>query len=156
MKFFRMKIRFSLLLCLAIVPGMVCALGLGNLQLESTLNEPFKARIELLSVTADDITSLNVSLADEAAFHRAGIPRTSLLMQLRFSVKDSDAGPDFILVTSDDPIREPFLDFLVEINWSQGRLYREYTVLLDPPLYISAEMHKMVTPPNNEWMNEAA
>jgi len=147
MALYRMKIRFSPLLFLAIAPGVVHALGLGKLQLESALNEPLKARIELLSATADEINSLNVSLADEAAFRHAGIPREYVLRLLSFSVKESEAGPDYILVYSNDPIREPFLNFLVEVNWSKGRLYREYTVLLDPPVYVAEEMHKKVTPP---------
>jgi pilus assembly protein FimV len=144
---YRMKIRFFPLLILAIAPGVVHALGLGKLQLESALNEPFKARIELLAATTDDINSLNVALADEAAFRHAGVPREFVLMQLRFTVKESDAGPDYILVSSTDPIREPFLNFLVEVSWSKGRLYREYTVLLDPPKYVTEQMRKKVTPP---------
>jgi pilus assembly protein FimV len=151
-----MKIRFSLVLFLAIASGVVHALGLGKLQLESALNEPLKARIELLSATADEINSLNVSLADEAAFRRAGIPREYVLRLLSFSVKESEAGPDYILVHSNDPIREPFLNFLVEVNWSKGRLYREYTVLLDPPVYIAEEMRKKVTPPPVTTAKEAA
>jgi len=134
-------------LFLAIVPGVVYALGLGNLQLESALNEPLHARIELLSATAEELSSLHVDLAGEDAFNHAGIPRNYVLKQLRFSVKESEAGPDYILVTSDDPIREPFLNFLVEVNWSKGRLYREYTVLLDPPIYVTEQGRKTVTPP---------
>jgi len=130
---------------LAFVPGMVHALGLGKLQLESALNEPMSARIELVAATAEELSSLNVDLADENAFARAGIPRHFILKQLRFSIKESEVGPDYILVTSDEPIREPFLNFLVEINWSKGRLYREYTVLLDPPIYVTEQGRKQIT-----------
>ena len=150
-----MKIRVLPLLVFAIAPGVVHALGLGKLQLESALNEPLRARIELLAATTEDINSLNVALADEAAFLHAGIPREYVLRQLSFTVKESDAGPDYILVYSADPIREPFLNFLVEVSWSKGRLYREYTVLLDPPVYVTEQMRKKVTPPPVTTTKEA-
>lgn len=129
----RIKILFvSLLLGL---PAMVSALGLGQIEPESGLNQPFEARIELLSPTADELSSLSVSLADSEAFKRAGVERLFVLSNLRFEVKENENGPDYIRVYSKDPIREPYLNFLVEADWSKGRLYREYTVLLDPPLY---------------------
>lgn len=120
---------------LSILPGMVSALGLGNIELRSGLNQPFNASIELLSVTAEEISSLRVGLADSQAFRRAGIDRPFVLSELRFTVEETDSGPDYIRITSREPIREPFLNFLVEASWSRGRLFREYTVLLDPPLY---------------------
>lgn len=142
----RLKQPFFLLL-LILFPGMVNALGLGKLQLDSALNEPFEARIELLSATMEELDSLNVVLADEAVFERAGIPRLSILRQLRFVVIESEAGPDHIRIFSDEPIREPFLNFFIEVSWSKGRLYREYTVLLDPPIYADARVRKKLAQP---------
>ncbi len=131
-----MKRKFYIVILLALVPALVNALGLGNLDLNSALNEPFDARIQLLSPTADELDSLRVSLADSDAFARAKIDRPFILSKLKFSLRRSiDDGPDYIRVYSQDPIREPFLNFLVEVSWSNGRLFREYTVLLDPPLY---------------------
>lgn len=127
--------RFVTILLLAAVPGLAAALGLGKIELNSGLNLPFDARIELLSPTAEEIQTLKVDLADSDAFRRAGIDRPFLLSKLRFEVEVNDSGADYIHITSDDPIREPFLNFLVEANWSSGRLFREYTVLLDPPMY---------------------
>ena len=129
------------------LPGVVSALGLGQIQLESGLNQPFEATIELLSPTADELSSLTVGLADHDAFQRAGVERLFILSNLRFEVKVNETGPDFIRVYSTDPIREPYLNFLVEANWSRGRLYREYTVLLDPPLYDPNAGRPMVTRP---------
>lgn len=142
----RLKQPFFLLL-LVLFPGMVNALGLGKLQLDSALNEPFKARIELLSATVEELDSLNVVLADEAVFERAGIPRLSILRQLRFVVVESEAGSDHIRIFSDEPIREPFLNFFIEVSWSKGRLYREYTVLLDPPIYADIRTRKKTAQP---------
>lgn len=127
--------KFVTIFLLATVPGLVAALGLGKIELNSGLNQPFDARIELLSPTADEIQSLKVGLADSDAFRRAGIDRPFLLSKLKFEVEVTDSSADYIHVTSDDPIREPFLNFLLEANWSSGRLFREYTVLLDPPMY---------------------
>ena len=130
-----MKRKIYLVIMLALMPGLVNALGLGNLDLNSALNEPFDARIKLLSATADELDSLKVGLADSEAFARAKVDRPFLLSKLRFSLHRAvDDGPDYIRVFSQDPIREPFLNFLVEVSWSNGRLFREYTVLLDPPM----------------------
>ncbi len=114
---------------------LVIALGLGTLQSSSSLNEPFTGRIELIGASAGDFDALTVKLASLEQFKRAGISLNPLLYQLKFSLEENRSGKDFISITSKDPIREPFLNFLVELNWSNGRLLREYTVLLDPPLY---------------------
>ncbi|MEM6998408.1 MAG: FimV/HubP family polar landmark protein [Pseudomonadota bacterium] len=131
-----MKRIFYFVILLAFTPTLVNAFGLGKLDLNSALNEPFSARIQLLSPTADELDSLKISLADSEAFARAKIDRPFILSKLRFELRRSvDDGPDYIRVYSSDPIREPFLNFLIEVSWSNGRLFREYTVLLDPPLY---------------------
>ncbi len=130
---------------------MVTALGLGKLKLNSFLNEPFSARIELLSATANELDSLNVSLADSDAFARAKIDMPSHLRLLKFKIMRNEAGADYIQITSIDNIREPYLNFLVEINWSNGRLLREFTVLLDPPTYyLNARKPSNVTSPTAE------
>jgi len=131
-----MKRIFYFVILLALSPTLVNAFGLGNLDLNSALNEPFDARIQLLSPTADELDSLKINLADSEAFARAKVDRPFILSKLRFELRRSiDDGPDYIRVYSQDSIREPFLNFLVEVSWSNGRLFREYTVLLDPPLY---------------------
>lgn len=128
--------RLLYFILLALTPALANAFGLGNLDLNSALNEPFDARIQLLSPTADELDSLKISLADSDAFARAKIDRPFILSKLRFDLRRSvDDGPDYIRVYSQEPIREPFLNFLIEVSWSNGRLFREYTVLLDPPLY---------------------
>lgn len=131
-----MKRKLYIVILLALAPMLANALGLGNLDLNSALNEPFDARVQLLSPTADELDSLTVGLADSEAFARAKIDRPFILSNLKFALRRSpDDGPDYIRVFSQEPIREPFLNFLVEVSWSNGRLFREYTVLLDPPLY---------------------
>lgn len=130
-----MKNKFGWILAAILLPGQALALGLGKLVVDSTLNEPFEARIELLSPTREELDSMAVGLADSEAFARSGVERLFILSSLKFELQESEDGPDSIRVYSRDSIREPFLNFLVEINWSRGRLLREYTALLDPPLY---------------------
>ena len=125
----------SIALALILLPGLANALGIGKLELQSGLNEPFDARIDILSPTVDDIESLKVNLASSEAYARAGIDLSIELTKLRFSIVQVESGNDYIRVYSTDAIREPFLNFLLEVNWARGRLLREYTVLLDPPTY---------------------
>ena len=88
-------------------PALVCAIGLGNIETRSALNQPFNARIPLIHATADEIDSLKVQLASAAQFQRAGIDLTSTLLKLKFQVKHAAKGPDYIEITSHDSIREP-------------------------------------------------
>ncbi|MDZ7663266.1 FimV/HubP family polar landmark protein [Thiohalophilus sp.] len=116
--------------CLVLLPMSVQALGFGNIKLNSALNEPLDARIDLISPTEADLESLTVKLASEGAFTRAGLDRPHFLSSLEFEVVEKEG---VIRVRSKQPIREPFVNFLVEFSWDNGRMLREYTMLLDPP-----------------------
>ncbi|MFO1435099.1 MAG: FimV/HubP family polar landmark protein [Gammaproteobacteria bacterium] len=116
-------------------PVCVYALSLGNLELKSGLHQPLDARIPILSATSDEIETLHVGVAPAAEFNRAGVNYAGILTQLKFDIQQTRKGPDYIRITSHDPVNEPFLNFLVEANWAKGRLIREFTALLDPPLY---------------------
>ena len=134
----------ALIICWLASP-IVWGLGLGPLHATSGLNEPFVGRIEILGATAEDFDTLTIGLAGLEHFERAGIARPPILLQLRFAIDDSAGEKNHINISSADPIREPFLNFLLELNWSNGRLLREYTVLLDPPIY---DPHRgSITPP---------
>jgi pilus assembly protein FimV len=115
------------------------ALGLGEIHLNSALNEPMNAEIDLLAATPEELTALRATLAPREAFTRYGIDRPPFLTTLTFKVAKSKDGRDVLLVHSTDAIPEPFVTFLVEVNWARGRLMREYTVLLDPPVYTPGE-----------------
>ncbi len=117
-----------------LVPLVASGLGFGNIESKSALNQPLDARIPLLSADSQDLDSVSVSLASPKAFKRAGVDRPFSLSRLRFQVV-KNGGKPYIHVTSRDPIKEPFLDFLLEVQWSGGRVMREYTLLLDPPVY---------------------
>jgi len=125
---------FAVALALGTVTVPVHALGLGDIKAQSALNQDFNADIDLLSVVAGELDAVRVELADQKEFDKAGVERPYFLTLLKFSPQRLESGETVIRVSSDFPIREPFLDFLVEVNWPRGRLIREYTVLLDPPV----------------------
>lgn len=113
-------------------PSNAVALGLGDIEVHSSLNQPLDAEIKLFSLEEGDFKSLRVELASPEMFDRKELDRLAVLGRLHFEVTRIDGEP-YVIVRSDEPIIEPFLDFLVEVNWSRGRLIREYTLLLDPP-----------------------
>ncbi|AYC33531.1 peptigoglycan-binding protein LysM [Pseudomonas cavernae] len=119
----------------ALTSGMAHALGLGEVTLKSALNQPLVAEIDLLEVR--DLASNEVipTLASPEEFNKAGVDRQYFLTDLKFTPVLKPNGRSVIRVTSSKPVREPYLNFLVEVLWPNGRLLREYTLLLDPPLY---------------------
>ncbi len=123
----------GLLWALLLAWGTADAAGLGKLTVQSALGQPLKAEIELLSVTKDDLADITARLASPEAFRQARIDRQEALGSLRFSVEQRTNGQPVIRITSTTSVPDPFLDMLIELNWSSGRLIREYTILLDPP-----------------------
>lgn len=115
--------------------NMTLALGVGDINLRSALNQPLDAEIELLQVK--DLTSQEIlpNLASPDEFGRAGIERDFFLNDLVFTPVIRPDGRAVIRVTSSKPVKEPFLNFLMEVRWPSGRVLREFTLLLDPPLY---------------------
>ncbi len=130
--------RLLLMACI-ICPSLARALGLGEIHLNSALNEPLRADIDLVAASPDELTALRASLASREAFTRYGIDRPNFISSFTFKVAKSADGHDVLQVRSTDAIPEPFVTFLVEVNWARGRLMREYTVLLDPPTYTPGE-----------------
>src|SRR5512145_1889681 len=128
-------VRRILLMSALMTPGALYALGLGEIRLNSALNQPFDAEIELVSATQEDLGALRASLASGDTFTRYGLDRPAYLSDFSFRVTQAADGRDVLRVTSPRPVTEPFVTLLVEANWPRGRLLREYTVLLDPPVY---------------------
>ena len=126
------------------LPETAYTLGLGEIEVSSALNQKLNANIELLSATPEDTETIIVKLASRKEFSRAGLDRPYLLNDLRFKSEIIDGVPH-IKVTSSSPIREPFLNFLVEIDWPNGHLLREYTVLLDPPVFMTQVASRAAT-----------
>ncbi|HXH03789.1 MAG TPA: FimV/HubP family polar landmark protein, partial [Candidatus Competibacteraceae bacterium] len=101
--------------------------------MRSALNENLNADIPLTVSSKDDLQGLSVRLAPAAVFAQAGMERSPLLSSLKFELQPDASGRQYIKVTSDQPVREPLLNFLVELEWAQGKLVREFAVFLDPP-----------------------
>ncbi|HET6757598.1 MAG TPA: FimV/HubP family polar landmark protein [Burkholderiales bacterium] len=115
------------------IPCVLYAAGLGKLTVYSGLGQPLRAEIELLSVAKDEVGTLSARLASPEAFAQAGIAFSSELAAIKLAVDNNSRGQSVIKLSSAQPFNEPFLDLLVELTWSSGRLVREYTALLDPP-----------------------
>lgn len=125
----------ALVLC---IPVAAHALGLGNMTMNSALNQPLDAEIELLSVQSGDLANLSIQLGKDEDFERVGVTREFFYTQFKFAVTKKPDGTFYVHVTTTKPIVEPFLDFVVEAKWARGRILREFTVLVDPPA-LSAE-----------------
>jgi pilus assembly protein FimV len=123
---------------LLVVPQAAWALGLGDIRLNSALNEALSAEIDLVAPTTEELGSLSAQLASRDLFQRYGLDRPAYLDSVKFTVGRGRDGRSVLLVSSSAPIVEPFVTFLVEVNWPRGRLLREYTVLLDPPVFAAA------------------
>jgi pilus assembly protein FimV len=139
----------KLALIVAIGPAMwfsaAHALGLGEIEVDSRLNQRFSAVIPLTSVSVEEAENLLVRLADNEDFAKAGIDRADYLSSLVFEVVN-DKSPH-IVVSSKQLAREPFISFLLDVRSANGRVLREYTVLLDPPAYAQAAPAKPVAVP---------
>lgn len=131
----KIAVRRVLLMSALLAPGALYALGLGEIKLNSALNQPFDAEIELVSATQEDLGALRAALASNDTFVRYGLDRPAFLTDFNFQVAKGSGGRDVLRVTSPRPVTEPFVTLLVEASWPRGRLLREYTVLLDPPVY---------------------
>lgn len=123
---------FTLASSSALYPGAAMALGLGEITLYSALNQPLDARIELIDANQLDTDEFKVRLASEQAFARAGVERFYLLNDLRFTPV-LRGGERYVRVQSNKLMREPYLNFLVEVVRPNGHFVREFTVLFDPP-----------------------
>ena len=108
------------------------ALGLGDLTLNSYLNEPLSAQVRLLEAEGLDENDVHVGLAPESEFARLGVNRDFYLTKIVFEIQAGEGGKT-VLMSTDTPLREPYLDFIIEARWPDGRLLREYTVLVDLP-----------------------
>lgn len=114
------------------------ALSLGDMRLNSALNQPLDARIKLRDTGNLSSEQITVKLASVEDFEKAGVDFNYLLSKLNFVVEIDQNGNGVVKVISSDPIVEPYLNFLVEARWPAGRMLREYTVLLDLPAVSNA------------------
>ena len=123
-----------LALVLAIAPVPVLALGLGQIEVLSRSGQPLVAEIPIISSDPAELSRLQARLASPETFRRIGLePPRGAVSNLQFAVALDARGNPVVRVTSPGPIEQPLLTFLLEVDWGQGRLVREYSVLVDAP-----------------------
>ena len=132
------KFGLGLALATSLVAANVNALGMGEIRVKSALNEPLHAEIALFQINNLSPLQIKSRMADLNDFALSGLSTQQALSNVRFQVRVRPNGTGRIILTSKLPVTEPFMNFLVEVNWPNGRLIREYTLLLDPPSYQSS------------------
>jgi pilus assembly protein FimV len=129
------KFSWLIVSCICFASTTAVALGLGEVELKSALNQPLDAKIDLLSANGLNTDSIKTRLGSKEEFEKAGMDRPFFLTRINFVTTVNQDGTMTITLTSKEPITEPFLNFLVELDWPNGKLLREYTLLLDPPAF---------------------
>ena len=109
------------------------ALGVGRLNVQSALGEGLRAEIDLISLSAEESASLSVRIASPEAYRQAGVDYSAVLAGTRAVVVQGADGRASLRLSSDRAVQEPFIELILELNWTSGRLVREFTLLFDPP-----------------------
>lgn len=109
------------------------ALALGRITVQSALGEPLRADIDIPEITAEEAASLRATVASPEAFRAAGLEYNAAMGSVVITLQQRPGGRMFLRLSSDRPVNEPFIDLILEANWSSGRIVRDYTMLFDPP-----------------------
>ncbi|MDR1888126.1 MAG: hypothetical protein LBQ81_01860 [Zoogloeaceae bacterium] len=128
---------------LALAPIGVNAAGMGGITVHSMLGQPLRAEVRI-TASSEELSGMVARLATRESFTQTGVPYAPALSGLRFALEKA-AGGAIVRITSDQPINDPYLDFLVELSWPSGRLTRGYTVLLDPPEVAAQALYRQAT-----------
>lgn len=110
-------------------PTLSSALSLGDIQFNSHVNEPFKARIELLQASEQELIKLQVHVAPPSLFAQAQLARPSFVDSLKFArlIKN---GKNYLLISSSQVIAEPEFNLLLEVTSPKGNLLKRYSISL--------------------------
>lgn len=117
------------------MPMSLYGLGLGEMTVKSSLDQPFLAEIELIDVGTAPLTGIRVGVADPENFAQIGMDRAAVLSLLHFKIEKNEQGKFIVRVQSVERMTEPYMELVVDLTWPHGQLYKAYTVLLDPPGY---------------------
>jgi pilus assembly protein FimV len=117
------------------IPITVYGLGLGKMTVQSALDQPFLAEIELVDVGNVSLADVKVALADPQNFAEIGIEPAVVLSFLNFKISTNDQGKPVVQVKSQERMKDPYMEVVVDLTWSHGQIYKAYTILLDPPGY---------------------
>ena len=117
----------------ACLPHDAWALGLGRLSVQSALGEPLRAEVDVSAITPEEAASLKARVATPEAYRAAGVEFNAALGSATITMQRRPGGQPYLRIASERPVQEPFVDVILELNWSSGRLVREFTMLFDPP-----------------------
>jgi pilus assembly protein FimV len=159
MKYRSMGLRGLAGVALLLFSGAAMALGLGEIRVKSQPGQPLVAEIPIISNEPGELEQLQVRLASPVTFERVGLARPEgLINNLSFAVALSDDGRAVVRVTSQEPVQVAALNFLIEVDWGQGRLVREYSALVDTPGALAAASQPIIEaplpPPSNTIIRE--
>jgi len=140
------KTTVAMAVALTLAPAAGYGLGIGEIRSGSLMGNVFEGSIELTDLAADELPNIKARLASPEAFRKAGVEVTGPVRRLRFKPYVQANGRPAIRVTSTESIHEPYLNFLVEVEWSQGRTVKELTVLLDPPTFTQRRAPQVQAP----------
>jgi len=115
------------------IPVSGYGLGIGEITVNSKLNQNLNAQILLVLSNGENLSDIKINLASQTKFDDAGLPWVPFLSKIRFSTKALPDGSLYITLTTKESVKEPFLHFMLEVNGPKSTLYREFTILMDPP-----------------------
>ena len=118
---------------LAVSASDASALGLGRVTVQSALGEPLRADIDVPEINAEEAASLRAAIASPEAFRAAGFEYSAAMANIQITLQRRPDGRYFLHLSSQRPVNDPFIDLILEANWSSGRIVRDYTMLFDPP-----------------------
>ncbi|SDQ39282.1 FimV/HubP family polar landmark protein [Pseudoxanthomonas sp. CF125] len=146
--FLKLAPRLLLGVALILVSSGAMALGLGEIRVKSQPGQPLVAEIPVISTEPGELEQLQARLASPITFERVGLARPEgLVSGLNFAVAVSDEGKPVIRVTSTEPVQVAAVNFLIEVDWGQGRLVREYSALVDTPDALAAASQPTIDAP---------
>ena len=130
------KTPLVLMVALAL-PGAAHALGLGEIHVDSALNQPLAAEIDIIEATAEDLAGITASVANPETFLRFGADRPAFLSSIAFKITRDSKGRPVLAIRSTDSFTEPLVNILIDLRWRGGELIRQYALLLDPVIFPS-------------------
>ena len=138
------KIKNLFLFCLLLLPLVGNTLQLGKIVVTSSQGQPLNAEIEMMLTPGEDLSKLKTSLATKESYESQGIERLAIHNNISVELQKNEKGQTILKLKSTQPVPDPFLDLLIQVDSAKGRNYREYTVLLDPPETPIIQQEKIV------------
>jgi pilus assembly protein FimV len=141
-----LRLMLRAILVVGLLPATAYALGFGDIRLNSALNAPLNAEIDI-SASAEELATLSAGLASRDTFSRNGLDYPAFFATATVAIEKAADGRSLLRVRTPDPVTEPFLTMLIEVSHARGRLVREYTVLLDPPVLATQAVAAPISAP---------